>query len=925
MTITMTSTGATVTRATIRGEIDKAVSKDYGVNQSDSPVLALRAAPGPELRADFTHQVQGREVQVKVRHCISSLAVLEALQERGENTWVVVVTDRPDEDLGAGLMAHFIGARVRSIDPWQSAWLAFGAHGVDRSLAHLPHDRAIAEGLMALHHAHDEGEQPTPWPAVPGGILTRDHALAAVARRSLGLPPRSIDGLEVLRWTTSPQTLSRVAALRSVAGDVLANETLSWLAERTGPSATVVATYLREARAAELVPLGIVVHLLRSVEQMGDSTAAPAATSILTRLVAIAPPELRRVTVADSLGGLSSLVVHDLLSNSETWSDAQRIAQSADALLRSVEGDTLARHSEVLPSGLTARLNALGDALRTEDLPQAEEAWASVGAHALVLNAPVKSPDARLAPCLSALRLARWLATEGDVDDDSFVWCAHRQNQVDSWVDSAIQDVARGVPEGDLAVALRQVSERARERRHHHDVEFAERLVRAAAAEEGLFGPFPGAGDPVLPLERVVRDVVVPIAKLRPALLLVLDGLSTRVADELVDEIIARPDAWGEYLLPGHQHRATAISVLPSITEVSRTSLLCGQLKAGSQDTERREHPAFVKATGGGTTRIFHKKQLDTSEDGYELAHEVAEAIRDTHGTNVVTCVLNTIDDALDRSDPGGMDWTSQDVKHLRPLLNAAAQAGRAVVITSDHGHIVERRRGHQLPGITSEGGRVRAASPDAGEGEVYISGPRVVDGPKILAVSESLRYGPLKAGYHGGAAPAEVVVPVILLGAGDAPSDQYPPAPSQRPLWWDAPVPKTPARREIPTIRLTNEPSLFEPEPEAVTILEPADSGLGAAVTSSAVFEEQKSIAGRVRVSENNLAGLLDQLAALPGHRAPVAVAAQVLGVPAYSFTGAFAQVQKLMNVEGYPVIRNDSGTVVLDMTLLKEQFGVQ
>jgi hypothetical protein len=40
---------------------------------------------------------------------------------------------------------------------------------------------------------------------------------------------------------------------------------------------------------------------------------------------------------------------------------------------------------------------------------------------------------------------------------------------------------------------------------------------------------------------------------------------------------------------------------------------------------------------------------------------------------SLVTCVLNTIDDTLDRSDPGGTEWGADAVKHLAPLLDASA------------------------------------------------------------------------------------------------------------------------------------------------------------------------------------------------------------------------------------------------------------
>ena len=43
-------------------------------------------------------------------------------------------------------------------------------------------------------------------------------------------------------------------------------------------------------------------------------------------------------------------------------------------------------------------------------------------------------------------------------------------------------------------------------------------------------------------------------------------------------------------------------------------------------------------------------------------------------------------------------------------------------------------------------------------------------DGRAVLAVDERLRYGPLKAGYHGGGAPAEAVVPVAVLVPGAVP-----------------------------------------------------------------------------------------------------------------------------------------------------------
>src|SRR5690606_21310979 len=94
---------------------------------------------------------------------------------------------------------------------------------------------------------------------------------------------------------------------------------------------------------------------------------------------------------------------------------------------------------------------------------------------------------------------------------------------------------------------------------------------------------------------------------------------------------------------------------------------------------------------------------------------------------------------------------------------------GRTVVITADHGHVVERREGTMRPHKAMSSGRSRPATPPPGDDEVFVAGTRVLlhDGAAVLPVTERLRYGPLKAGYHGGATPAEVVVPVIVLVPG--------------------------------------------------------------------------------------------------------------------------------------------------------------
>jgi hypothetical protein len=50
----------------------------------------------------------------------------------------------------------------------------------------------------------------------------------------------------------------------------------------------------------------------------------------------------------------------------------------------------------------------------------------------------------------------------------------------------------------------------------------------------------------------------------------------------------------------------------------------------------------------------------------------------------IVAAVINTIDDALDRSDPGTTVWGENNITPVRDLLTLAGD--RVVLIVSDHG-----------------------------------------------------------------------------------------------------------------------------------------------------------------------------------------------------------------------------------------------
>jgi hypothetical protein len=1035
----VTQTATRATQPVLRALLDQARNKNFL-----SGVLGVRARPEWTGTPTFTHA----DVPVRVVPCVSALAVREALLDRVRGQWLVVLTDRPDEDLGTGILSHLVFNRLRTPDPWEAVRLRFAATGIDPALTATADDREIAIGLLVA-------APPAGWAPAPGGVLTRDHALGRVMAAHLELTDPVIDATSVLAWTADPAIMTRVADLRALAGDALTGAVLDWAASRAGPAGRPLLHLLRAGEARDAVPLGLVAGVLGGVGGTGvlggvggtGVLGGVGGTGVLGGVGGTDPatgpgPDAMRlareglIRLEPRLGGAtpaaavlrswaldSAVVVSGLLQNPASRGNGDSLLARADELLADSRAAGLADGSDLLPSGLTRRFASLAGDLRaalasaaarehaSPDLPQipeaglagVEQAWTRVATHRLAES------DARTPAFHAAVRLARWLASSSAAGGTSLRVLLDRHGSSDAWVDSAVSDASPGVSDPGLGAGLAAVLAAVRARRAAHDAMFATALAAytsddpaaasAASAAAGGHGAAAAghrdvaaghgdvAGNEVRQLEDLLPRVVLPLALRAPVLLLVLDGMSAGVGAEVVASVLSRTgEGWAEALLDGQSRRGAALAVLPTLTEVSRASLLCGELRTGGQDVERRGYDALARAhglPGVPGDALFHKKPLDSSRLGYAVADDVAAAIANVTGYPLVTCILNSIDDALDRSDPGGTAWGADAVRHLAPLLDRARQAGRVVILTADHGHIVERREGTQRAYATISSGRSRAAAEPPGQGEVLVTGRRVLlhEGRAVLAVDEHLRYGPLKAGYHGGAAPAEAVVPVVVLVPGAVPDDvRLALAPPQEPAWWTdpaAPAPLTPgaappraaglAPVPVPASDLRTRPQDVAPTlfDEPATDPAPAPSvhtrsvrsqavgspsvsspsvrtpstvpaSLGRAATSSpavvavvqsAAYATQKKIAGRLSVTDDQIRGLLDALLAAPGHRLVPARAATALGVAPINLRGAVLHAQRLLNIEGYAVLRVDAdgATVILDEILLREQFGIR
>lgn len=533
----------TASPAVVRALLDNLADKNYR-----GGVLGVHASPEWDGSEEFTHH--GRAVRVAA--CPSTLTVWEALRDTGQADWLVLLTPCSRDDLGGGVLAHLLGNRLRTPDPWQAVQQRFAAERLDPRLYTAGEKpRELATGLLA---AISDGS----FTPAPGGVLTRDHALGCVARGELDLVEdgAEVDVTTIMAWSAQQHATAQLGRLRKSGGDALADEVIDWLAERCGLAAHPVRTLLRGGRVADIVPLGIIAGLLNSPElSAGHAAGQFAGTYGLGRL----GTEALSAWHAEAAGLTTTWLAPEL---------ARRVLHAASTRVTELGLTELARQSDLLPTGLQARLTELAQAISrlmpgegaaepskpdspliTGDIAAVEDALTRVLEHHLA------GDDETVPAFESAVRLLRWLSTDtttGEAQRGALGTLVRRHVSTDAWVDAAVNDVARGSGDAGLAHALGQVLALVRTRRDAHDREFGGAL--AQAAEDTEFG-----------IERVLPEFVLPLAARRPTL--VLDGLSMAIATRLLGD--AGNTGWAEYAFPGAHQRTAAVATLPTLTEFS--------------------------------------------------------------------------------------------------------------------------------------------------------------------------------------------------------------------------------------------------------------------------------------------------------------------------------------------------------------------
>jgi hypothetical protein len=832
----------------------------------------------------------------EVVRAASVLAVREALADHeaaGPDARLVILTPVEEKALGWDVLARVARQRIWTLQAWELLRDLFRARGVD--------PRVARRGWLAdvlLEHSPATG-----YPPAPSGVLDLEtawtHALAVLLGMHSGAP----DALTVLRWSVRQGAGARWKALAPQVRSGVRER----LEETAGTLGRGLAAAVDAGNAERLLELGLVADVLWPATPPAETSLRDVLAAARVRLEPLLGGTVLTETVARSWAALSLRVLAEFQPG-----EADRHRRVAEMLLEELRAGEGAVLSRVLPSGAAARAVRFAHAIR--QWLESGGALAPVGeAHdAFTRHTEVAGDEGRSERATMALRLVRALAAHGAPPEAGFGAAVRHHIQIASWVDGARTMLLGGDVEGALADAYRLLLRRAREHREIDTALFAERLA--------AWNTHPLAEPGIVPVEQVLDQIVAPIARTRPVLVILMDGMDLVTWRQLHAGLAGQGWTWWQpeaATLP-----PVGIATLPSVTTFSRASLFAGRLRAGSQATERSDfaaHPA-LRSIGGRAPVLFHKGELGSANS---LSTELRDALAERQ-QRVVGAVINAVDDRLDRSDQVLPRWSVAAVPLLDALLQEAAAAGRAVVLLSDHGHILDHETKLRSGG---EGARWRAAGGALQPGEVAVSGARVsaVTGQDsvVLAWSESLRYTGKKTGYHGGASPQETIAPIAVLSRGDLGVPEWRPMLDSAPAWWDGDA-AAPSVKEVRTPVPARRPRSAPAEPALRAAPAPAPSWIGA-LLASPVYAAQRELAGRAAPDPERMRAVLETLDQHQG-RAPRAALAAALGVPEIRVRGLIAGVRRVLNVEGFAVLEEEeaTGMLALNRDLLRVQFGI-
>ena len=505
-------------------------------------VIGIRAAG----RWTAERQQRDGEHSYLIQQCDSPLAMRLALREPAdEATTKILITPLEEKDLSEDILLRLAKRRLFPIDPWQIVRSLFQAQTVDPRLSHCGW---IAEMLLDLVPA--EG-----YPAARGGFLDADTVWPLLLRHGIGLAADTPDLTSLLKWSLDADATARFRS----AGTAFREAAGQWLTEKAGPVAEVVLSCVSRLDRPDAVPLGLAVGVVYHPAAAGKLERASG--KLEERFLGGSkPPEAALV----QRWSTAATEVVRALRHTDARAYRQTL-QRADEILSEVQAEGFAYLSDTSPIGFDQRLARFGQCLAGV---LTSKAWdvldGLVEARQAVRDHDQSAREARrLERVDMAVRLVRWLgerSQQAGAEPKSLAEAAAEHLRDGGFVDWARLSLRSGDPVQVLSEAYAKLFEAVTQIREAQAHGFARLLVDWTAAGS--------QGGDLVPVERVLDEIVAPLAADSPVLVIVIDGMSVAVCRELLADLTRHE--WvplceaGQDLQPaGDRHDPFGHGVLP--------------------------------------------------------------------------------------------------------------------------------------------------------------------------------------------------------------------------------------------------------------------------------------------------------------------------------------------------------------------------
>jgi hypothetical protein len=861
--------------------------------------------------SDSIQQQDGDDLY-SIEQCDSPLAVRLALRQRQPEVTVQVILTALDEDeLGTDILLRFVKRKLINIDRWDIVKSLFDAINLDPRLTQY---NCLADYLMDAAPTHG-------YPSAISGFLDAETAWNILLKDRLGLMGDRLDLFSLLEWATIPDNIQRYQQ----APQEFQTAILSWLSSTIGPIAQAIISCANapSSEPSDAIAVGIVLDILFNEESNGREIDR-----------AIGKLEANYLSLGSQLQPIAHIWSHSALEilrlKITDVQEQRKIIDRADKILQDLNVDTFAYHSDVSAIGYTQRLtnfaHSILEVIKTpqdQPLQKLSENFDRLMHHE---QAKQVRDDRHLEQCRMILRLSRWLvhhASYPPVPAKSLDEAVLSELQQGGFIDWARLKLHHGNNHRPLAEAMKALFDTVTKLREEQAYRFAQLLQGWVEL---------GSNPKVFtPIEDVLSAIVAPLMAQTPVLLVVMDGMGTAACNELITNI-TKNNEWNRIVPETYQASLMAgLATIPSITKISRTSLLCGALKSGVKNNEVKgfsTHPQLSQNSNGSAPLLFHKSALRKTGDQI-LGDEVRKAIA-TLKNRVVGVVINAIDDNLKQGEQININWNLDSLPILGTLLYEAKSSNRTVIILSDHGHIIESNSDYQAKLVAGQDGGERWHSnlDDISDGEMLLKGDRVVipaNHQIVVPWSEKIRYAKSANGYHGGINPQEMVIPIAILHNSKLPKG-WKESPEDQPIWWNSAISTQAEMLTNPRRNIQSKQQAYGPLFSNVVEEIEANPYLWIDnLLQSLMYGNQNKKSGKAALDDAIVREILTQIERY-AYSIHLVVLAKSMNVSAKQMQNYFLKIQRTLNIDGYQVLSYDPSSmqIKLSLTLLKEQFEI-